>query len=176
MVTSYSTRTSPVIRGKWILENIFGAPPPSPPANVPSLKDGDGRSFASMRERMEEHRKNPACASCHAKMDPIGFSMENFDAVGAWRTSDAGGAIDSTGMMPDGRTYHGFSELRSILAGSSDRFVATVTEKLLTYALGRGVEFYDQPSGVSYGRLPPATIGGHRFCSESRRARRFKCR
>jgi mono/diheme cytochrome c family protein len=147
MVTSYSTRTSPVVRGKWILENILGSPPPNPPANVPPLKDdGHGKAAGSMRERMEQHRQSPACASCHARMDPIGFSLENFDGIGAWRTTDAGVTIDSTGIMPDGRTYQGLSGLRNILSASHDRFVATVAEKLLIYALGRGVDFYDQPA------------------------------
>ena len=147
-VTSYATRTSPVVRGKWLLENILGAPPPAPPPNVPSLPDraSEGKP-ASMRERMEEHRKNPACASCHAQMDPLGFALENFDAVGQWRTvGEAQTPIDASASLADGTSFHGPAELRRLLLARGDTFVQTVTEKLLTYALGRGVEYYDKPA------------------------------
>ena len=146
-VTSYPDRTSPVVRGKWILENLLGAPPPAPPPNVPELKPN---SFAthvlSMRDRMAEHRKNAVCASCHAMMDPLGFALENFDGVGKWRTLDESGApIDASGAMPDGTKFEGPSGLAQALLGS-DRFVTTLTEKMLTYALGRGLEYYDAPA------------------------------
>jgi cytochrome c5 len=148
MVTSYATRTSPVVRGKWLLENILGAPPPAPPANVPPLPDAgaEGRVM-SVRERMEQHRKDPVCASCHAQMDPLGFALENYDAIGRWRSADeTHAAIDSTAMLADGRIVHGPVELRELLVAKRENFVTTVTQKLLTYALGRGLEAYDMPA------------------------------
>jgi hypothetical protein len=146
-VTSYANRTSPTIRGKWLLENILGAPPPPPPPNVPSLKPKDDQGkVLSVRESLEAHRANPVCASCHARMDPLGFALENFDAVGKWRTVDAGTTIDSSGALPDGTKFNGPGELRKILLRRPEEFVTTVTERLLTYALGRGVEYYDQPA------------------------------
>jgi mono/diheme cytochrome c family protein len=147
-VTSYPTRTSPVLRGKWLLENILGAPPPPPPANVPSLKDTDDSGKpTSVRERMERHRKNPVCASCHARMDPLGFALENFDGIGRLRTVDEGETrIDASGVMPDGTRFDGVAGLRTALLAHGDEFVQTVAEKLLTYALGRGLEYYDQPA------------------------------
>lgn len=147
-VTSYPNRTSVVQRGKWILENLLGAPPPPPPPDVPDLKPHgkDGR-LLSMREQMDMHRANPICASCHARMDPIGFALENYDAVGRWRTKDAGAVIDASGKLPDGTKFTGPNELKKILlTANRDEFVATVTEKLLTYALGRGLEHYDSPT------------------------------
>ena len=146
-VTSYPDRTSPVVRGKWILENLLGTPPPAPPPGVPPLKPP---SFAtkvlSVRERMIDHRRNPPCAGCHAMMDPLGLALENFDAVGKWRSLDeSGGPIDASGAMPDGTRFDGPDGLRQALLGS-DRFVMTLTEKLMTYALGRGVEYYDEPA------------------------------
>jgi mono/diheme cytochrome c family protein len=147
-VTSYPNRTSIVQRGKWILENLLGAPPPPPPPDVPDLKPRgkDGR-LLSMREQMDTHRANPVCASCHARMDPIGFALENYDAVGRWRTKDAGAVIDASGKLPDGTKFNGPAELKKILlTGHRDEFVTTVTEKLLTYALGRGLEAYDAPA------------------------------
>ena len=146
-VTSYPDRTSPVVRGKWILENLLGTPPPSPPPGVPPLKPP---SFAtkvlSVRERMIDHRRNPPCAGCHAMMDPLGLALENFDAVGKWRALDeSGGPIDASGAMPDGTKFDGADGLRQALLGS-DRFVMTLTEKLMTYALGRGVDYYDEPA------------------------------
>ena len=147
-VTSYPTRTSPVTRGKWLLENILGTPPPPPPPNVPSLKDTDESGKpASVRERMEAHRRNPVCASCHARMDPLGFALENFDAIGRWRVADEGQtAIDASGSLPDGTSFQGPAGLRQALTTRQDQFVTTVTEKLLTYALGRGLEYYDAPT------------------------------
>ena len=146
-VTSHATRTSPVVRGKWVLENILGTPPPPPPPDVPPLAEREETSAVmSMRERMEEHRANPVCASCHERMDPIGFALENFDAVGKWREVEGGAEIDTAGQLPDGTTFDGLPELRDILLARQDEFVTTVTEKLLTYALGRGVEYYDRPA------------------------------
>ena len=147
-VTSYPNRTSVVQRGKWILENLLGAPPPPPPPDIPDLKPHgkDGR-LLSMREQMDLHRANPICASCHARMDPIGFALENYDGIGRWRTKDAGLVIDASGKLPNGTKFTGPGELKKILlTGHRDEFVATVTEKLLTYALGRGVEYYDLPT------------------------------
>ena len=147
-VTSYSTRTSPVVRGKWLLENILGAPPPPPPPNVPALKESGegGAAPTTVRQRLEEHRKNPVCASCHARMDPLGFALENFDATGRWRTTEAGAAIDTSGALPDGTRFNGPAEFRKALLDHREQFVGTLTEKLLTYALGRGVEHYDMPA------------------------------
>ena len=143
-VTSYANRTSPVLRGKWILENILGTPPPPPPPDVPDLETAEGGAPLSMREAMEQHRANPVCASCHQLMDPPGLSLENFDAVGRWRDrSETKTAIDASGVLPDGTEYEGPSGLKAALLRHPDRFVTTVTEKLLTYALGRGVEYYD---------------------------------
>jgi hypothetical protein len=147
-VTSYPNRTSIVQRGKWILENLLGAPPPPPPADVPELKPhGKDGKVLSIREQMEQHRTDPTCASCHARMDPIGFALENYDAIGRWRTMDAGAPIDATGKLPDGTQFEGPAGLtKLVLASYDDAFVTTVTEKLLTYALGRGLEHYDKPS------------------------------
>jgi hypothetical protein len=145
--TSYSNRTAPTIRGKWLLENIFGAPPPPPPPNVPALKEQEGHEgkILTMRQRMEQHRANPVCATCHARMDPLGFALENFDALGKWRTAEGGTPIDSSGQLPDGTKFQGPAELRKILLERREQFVTTLTEKFLTYALGRGLEYYDQP-------------------------------
>ena len=147
-VTSYANRTSPVLRGKWVLENILGTPPPPPPPNVPSLKDNKETRALTMRQQMEAHRANPVCASCHRVMDPLGFALENFDAVGHWRTTSGANntPIDSSGAMPDGTKFEGAAELRKLLSGKRDEFAITVTDKLLTYALGRGVEYYDAPA------------------------------
>jgi mono/diheme cytochrome c family protein len=146
-VTSYPNRTSVVQRGRWILENLLGAPPPPPPPVVPELKPHakDGR-LLTMREQMEQHRSDPTCASCHSRMDPIGFSLENYDAIGRWRTKDAGSTIDATGKLPDGTEFTGPAGLRKLLLSSyQDDFVTAITEKLLTYALGRGLEYNDKP-------------------------------
>jgi hypothetical protein len=146
-VTSYPDRTSPVVRGKWILENLLGVPPPPPPPNVPELEEtGDGGGTLSIRERLAAHRANLSCASCHALMDPLGFALENFNAVGVWRTIDeTGSTIDASGTLPDGTPFTGVEDFRAALL-RSDLFVTTLTEKLLTYALGRGVEANDQPA------------------------------
>jgi mono/diheme cytochrome c family protein len=147
-VTSYATRTSPVLRGKWLLENILGTPPPAPPPNVPSLKENsEAAQPTTVRERMEEHRRNPVCASCHARMDPLGFALENFDAIGRWRTAGEDQApIDASAALPDGTKFEGPVGLRLILVARRDQFAATIAEKMLTYALGRGVEYFDRPS------------------------------
>jgi hypothetical protein len=146
-VTSFATRTSPVVRGKWVLENLLGAPPPSPPANVPPLRESTADvKDVSVRARLEEHRKNPVCASCHTKMDPIGFALENFDGTGAWRTRDGLDPIDTTGKMVDGTPIDGPVSLRAALMARSDVFIRNFTQKLLTYGLGRGVEYYDMPA------------------------------
>ena len=148
MVTSYPNRTSPVVRGKWLLETILGAPPPEPPPNVPGLPDrGEGGEPASVRERLERHRANPACAGCHAPMDPLGFALENFDAIGTWRAdSEAGLPIDASATMPSGAAFEGPAGLRRVLLSRGEDFAATVTEKLLAYALGRGLEYTDRPA------------------------------
>ena len=146
--TSRANRTSPVIRGKWILENVFGAAPPSPPANVPDLKEErDPAKILPMREQMAKHRANPGCAGCHAQMDELGFALENFDAIGEWRDVDAAGSpIDASAKLPDGTAFTGAVGLRHVLRGHSDDFLTSVTEKLLTYALGRGLEAADAPA------------------------------
>jgi hypothetical protein len=145
MVTSYPTRTSPVLRGKWILESILDAPPPPPPPNVPPLDDAANTSAKSLRETFEKHRANPACASCHSRLDPLGFSLENFDAVGKYRTKEGDGAIDSSGSLPDGTQIDGVVGLKKLLLSRKDEFVEGFASNLLTYALGRGLEYYDQP-------------------------------
>ena len=143
-VTSQSNRTSPVTRGKWILENLLGAPPPAPPDEVPALEATVIEG--TLRQRMVQHRRNPVCAACHNVMDPLGFSLENFNPLGQWRTTDAGFPVDAGGGMPDGTTFEGVSGLRAALLAKADVFVSTLTEKLLIYALGRGVEHYDMPA------------------------------
>jgi hypothetical protein len=145
-VSSYATRTSPVLRGKWVLENLLNAPPPPPPANVPPLEEAKAGNSASLRQVMEAHRANPVCASCHSKMDPLGFGLENFNAIGEWRDKDGKFPIDSSGVLPDGRTFTGPDELKTILRGNKDAFADCVTEKMLTYALGRGLERFDRPA------------------------------
>jgi cytochrome c551/c552 len=146
-VTSYPNRTSVVLRGKWILENLLGTPPPPPPPDVPELRAERNGKTLSMREQMQVHRANPICASCHARMDPIGFALENYDAVGKWRSEDAGVSIDASGQLPDGARFEGPAGLSQVLLTKyREDFVRTATEKLLTYALGRGIEHYDNPT------------------------------
>ncbi|MEO8592694.1 MAG: DUF1592 domain-containing protein [Candidatus Solibacter sp.] len=146
-VTSYGTRTSPVIRGKWILSNILGVPPPPPPPNVPALKEkaGVGKP-ATMRERMAEHRDNPACSGCHKLMDPVGFAMENYDAVGRYRRAEDGKPVDNAGSLPDGSSFNGVDGLQRALLARPELFVSTMSEKLMTYSIGRGVENFDAPA------------------------------
>ncbi|HMJ91928.1 MAG TPA: DUF1592 domain-containing protein [Candidatus Acidoferrum sp.] len=145
-VTSYATRTSPVIRGNWILANLIGTPPPPPPGNVPALKDNTVSATFSVRERLAEHRANAACASCHNLMDPVGFTLENFDAVGRWRNIEEGQPVDAAGGLPDGRRFTGVAGLEEGLLDRPEVFVGTLTEKLLTFGLGRGVEHFDGPA------------------------------
>ena len=147
LVTSYPTRTSPVIRGKWILDNVMGVPPPPPPANVPALDDVKmAKRNASVRERLAEHRKNPTCAGCHRLTDPVGFALENYDAVGRWRTLEAGGPIDPSGTLFDGTDFRGVAGLQDAILRRPELFVTTLAEKLMIFAIGRGVAYYDAPA------------------------------
>jgi hypothetical protein len=147
-ITSYSTRTSPVLRGKWVLENLLSAAPPPPPPDVPSLetRGAEPETPLSLREAMERHRAAPACAGCHARMDPIGFAMENFDAIGKWRDHEGGRPIDASGVFPDGTSFDGMEGLRRELLRQPEQFVGTVAERLLMYALGRNLQYYDAPA------------------------------
>lgn len=162
-VTSYPNRTSPVLRGKWLLENLLGTPPPPPPPDVPALKDkGANGERQSVRERLEEHRKNAVCATCHSQMDPLGFALEHFDAVGRYRTIDeARTPVDASGSLPSGDKFEGLAGLRDVLVGRREQFVGTVTERLLSFALGRTVEYYDRPTLRAIVR--DAAPGGYRW-------------
>jgi len=164
-VTSYGHRTSPVLRAKWLLENILGTPPPPPPGNVPPFPEERGANGEthSVRERLSQHRKNAVCASCHAPMDPLGFALENFDAVGRWRATDANAPVDASAVLVDGTAFSGPAELRRVLLDRGGLVVHTVAEKLLTYALGRGLEFYDAPAVRKIVR--EAAVDGHRWSS-----------
>ena len=162
-VTSYATRTSPVLRGKWVLENLLGAPPPPPPPNVPDLEDTATTEGLSIRDRMVKHRANPGCASCHARMDPYGFALENFDAIGRWRSREADGkAIDASATLPDGTSFNGPGELRAAILRRPEEFVKTFTRKLLTYGVGRGLEGSDEPI---VRRIVSQARDGYRFSS-----------
>ncbi len=143
-ISSYSTRTSPVVRGKWILENFLNAPPPPPPPSVPALDDSKVGESASLRTQMEAHRAQPQCASCHAKMDPLGFGLENLNAIGQWREKDGQIPVDASGKLPDGRTFQGPKELKTLMLGDREAFFGALSEKMLIYALGRGMERYDR--------------------------------
>ncbi len=146
-ITSNPTRTSPVKRGKWVLDNLLGTPPPPPPPDVPELPNDGKPLTGSLRVQMEKHRENPACASCHARMDPIGFGLENFDGVGKWRDKDGDFPIDSGGELNSGASFKTAAELATILATSKRaEFLRCISDKMLTYALGRGTEFYDEPA------------------------------
>ncbi len=160
-VSSYPTRTSPVIRGKWVLENFLNTPPPPPPPGVPNLNEEAVGSSASLRQQLEQHRANPTCASCHSRMDPLGFGLENYDAIGRWRTLDGKFPIDSSGVLPNGKSFQGPAELKGILKSGKGAFADCVTEKMLTYALGRGLERYDKSAVKSIsGKL---AAGNYRF-------------
>jgi len=163
-VTSYATRTSPVIRGKWVLDNLYGAPPPPPPANVPVLEENAVRAGLPMRERLSEHRTNTVCATCHNVIDPVGFALENFDAVGRWR-DNAGdsGPMDASGALPGFGELSGVQGLEAALLSRPELFAGRVTEKLLTFALGRGVDYYDAPAVREIVR--DAEADGYRFSS-----------
>ena len=166
LVTSHAIRTSPVLRGKWILTNILGTPPPEPPANVPPLKENSGfeKKALSVRDRMANHRADPVCSACHSLIDPAGFALENFDAVGKWRDVDeAYNPIEAAGALPDGTRFSSLTEFRSALAAHPERFVRTVTERLLTYALGRGVSYFDAPAMRAIAR--EAARNDYRFSS-----------
>jgi hypothetical protein len=146
-VTSHADRTAPVLRGKWILDNLLGTPPPPPPPDVSTdlAEPGEGAPPLTVRERMRQHRQSPQCASCHNLMDPLGLALENFDAVGRWRRQDAGQAIDATTQLSDGSRIDGVVDLRNALLTREPVLVRTMTEKLLIYALGRGLQPYDMP-------------------------------
>jgi hypothetical protein len=153
VITSFPLRTSPVLRGKWILETMLGAPPPPPPPDVPKLPEDDAPTAAkgataaaplTIRQRLEQHRADPACTSCHVRMDPLGFGLENFDPIGRWRTELAGQPIDTLGKLATGETFSTPAELKAILLKKKEDFARTLTQKLLAYALGRGLEFYDE--------------------------------
>jgi hypothetical protein len=146
LVTSYPTRTSPVLRGKWVLENIMGTPPPPPPPNVPPLAESAANSARSLREQLEKHRADRACASCHSRLDPLGFSLEQYDAIGRFRTEENGAPIEASGSLPDGTAIDGPEGLKKVVLSRRDEFVECLTAKMLTYALGRGLEYYDQPA------------------------------
>ncbi len=160
-VSSYPTRTSVVIRGKWVLENLLNAPPPPPPPNVPTLDEAAIGTNLSLRQQMEKHRSNAVCASCHSKMDPLGFGLENYDAIGAWRTKDGKFPVEAGGVLPDGKRFNSAAELKVILKGDRDAFAQCLTEKLLTYALGRGLDRTDRPAVQSISRRLAAS--GYRF-------------
>ncbi|MGH8629216.1 MAG: DUF1588 domain-containing protein, partial [Burkholderiales bacterium] len=162
-VTSYPTRTSPVLRGKWILENVLGAPPPPPPPNVPVLADNAVISAKDLRAALEKHRSNAACAACHARLDPLGFALENYDAIGKFRTSEGGSDIDASAALPGGATFRGPGGLKKVLMERRDEFVECLAEKLLTYALGRGLEHFDLPAVRQVRR--EATRNDYRFSS-----------
>jgi mono/diheme cytochrome c family protein len=162
-VTSNPTRTSPVKRGKWVLENLFGTPPPPPPPDVPELKDEGDALTGSLRQRMEQHRSNAACAVCHNRMDPLGFGLENFDGIGGWRTKDGTFEIDASGELPGGEKFAGPRELKAILLARQDDFVHCLSEKMLTYALGRGVEYSDRCTVEDIAKATQQ--GEHKFSS-----------
>ena len=161
-LTSLADRTTVVGRGKWILDNVLGAPPPSPPPNVPPLKENEhGGTVLSLRQRMEQHRANPVCASCHARMDALGFALENFDATGRWRTREGDTLIDASAALPDGTRFSGPTGLRNWLMAQPEAFATSVTEKLMIYALGRGLEYYDAPAVRKIVRA--SADGGYKF-------------
>jgi hypothetical protein len=163
-VTSYANRTSPVIRGKWLMQTILGMGPPAPPANVPALPErGGGDVPVSVRARLEQHRKNPVCATCHAPMDPLGFALENFDGIGMWRTTEDGTPIDTSAMMPNGMRFEGPAGLRKMFTSQPEAFASTVAEKLLAFGLGRALEYYDRPAVRKIVR--DSAPGGYRWSS-----------
>ncbi|HJN42615.1 MAG: hypothetical protein CL477_20300 [Acidobacteria bacterium] len=162
-VSSYPTRTSPVLRGKWVLQNLLGTPPPDPPEGVPPLDVAAVGTTVSLRAQLEQHRANATCAVCHDQIDPLGFGLERYDAVGAWRTHDGSFPIDDSGTLPDGTTFRGSQELKAILRTRADQFTRNLAEKLLTYALGRGLETYDRSAVETL--QSQAAADDHRFSS-----------
>jgi hypothetical protein len=162
-VSSYPARTSPVLRGKWLLENVLGAPPPPPPPDAGVLDEDQVNSHGTVREQFEKHRSKPACFSCHSRMDPLGFGLENYDAIGRWRTHEGKFPVDASGTLPDGRSFNGSSELKEILKADRDEFARCLTEKMLTYALGRGLDRYDRPAVTRICRTLSGS--GYRFSS-----------
>jgi hypothetical protein len=160
-VSSYASRTSPVIRGKYVLANLLGSPPAPPPPDVANLDEAAVGTTESMREQLEKHRANAVCASCHSRMDPLGFGLENYDAIGRWRTMDGKFPVDSSGMLPDGKTFSTPAQMREILTGQLPQFSRTLTEKMLTYALGRGLRDYDRRTVDAIQRTVAAD--GYRF-------------
>jgi len=162
-LSSYATRTSPVLRGKWVLENLLGTAPPPPPPGIPALEEKDLGSAASVRQRLEQHRANPSCAVCHDQMDPIGFGLENYDASGAWRDKDGKFPIDASGKLPGGASFQNPQDLRKALRANSDAFVSNFVEKMLTYALGRGLETFDRPTVDAI--IAKTAPDGYRFVS-----------
>ena len=170
LVTSLATRTSPVVRGKWILENIVGTPPQPPPPNIPTLDETPvGPQATTLRERMELHRRNPPCSGCHRVMDPIGFALENYDAIGRWRATDEGAAVDASGRLMDGSDGQRSGVAARRARRNPEVFVRTMTEKLMTYALGRGLDAARHARGAwrRRGRPPPTATGSRRWCSAS---------
>ena len=163
LVTSYPTRTSPVLRGKWVLENILGSPPPPPPPNVPPLDASASTSAKSLRQQLEKHRANPACASCHSRLDPLGFSLEQFDGIGHFREKEGDAEVEASGSLPDGTTVNGLAGLKKVVLDRKDEFVECLAAKILTYALGRGLESYDQPTVRAIRRS--TANDGYRFSS-----------
>jgi hypothetical protein len=162
LLTSHSTRTSPVLRGKWILDNLLNSPPAAPPANIPPLDESpsNGRKLTA-REQVERHRANPSCASCHDRIDPLGFALENYDVIGRWRSKDEGGPIDASGKLISGLQFSGPQGLKKMLLGRSGEFVNATTDRLLTYALGRELDARDQPTIREIMRQTEAN--GYRF-------------
>jgi hypothetical protein len=145
-ISSYANRSSPVLRGKWVLENFLGDAPPPPPPDVPELKESEIGSSGTLRQQLEQHRASPSCSVCHNQMDPLGFGLESYDATGAWRTHDGKFPLDITGTLPNGKSFNGPRELKAILKSDADAFTRNFTAKMLTYALGRGLERYDRPA------------------------------
>jgi mono/diheme cytochrome c family protein len=176
-ISSYPTRTSVSVRGKYVLQNLLGAAPPPPPPDVPSLDEGELASSASLRQQMEKHRSNAVCASCHARMDPLGFGLENYDAIGRWRSDDAGQPVDASGVLPSGQSFDSPAELRRVLSGMLPDFSRCLTEKMLTYALGRGLEPYDKPTVRAITQKLAASKGGlQRLVREIARSLPFRSR
>jgi hypothetical protein len=160
-VTRYPTRTSPVIRGKYVLESILGAAPPSPPPDIPALDEAAVGNSGSLRQQMEQHRNNPACSSCHERMDALGFGLENYNAIGQWRTEDGKFPVDASGTLPNGKSFETPAEMREILKADLPEFARCLTEKMMIYALGRGLERYDRSTVSEISR--ELTASGYQF-------------